>query len=249
VEENKKRFILYEYLVYFWKKKYYFIIVPLLTAILCVGIVYLLKHDSNYKVSTTVYVGSINLDTLTHPEILEFQYKDTNPTLDVSVPENDFLEFTLTGKNKTKLKDDIDSISKQALEGLDAQVKIRMEDISATSIKEAEDRVKSIKDSLEMYKDYLLSINEFTFEGSPFKYDKLADMEGEYTEALQEIDDKNNSFAFFEEPQKLGLEIQPPKTYWKESIIVGILVGLVLTFGLLMLMKYIEEARRHYKHD
>jgi capsular polysaccharide biosynthesis protein len=249
MEENKKRFILYEYLLYFWKKKYYFIMIPLLTAVLCMGIVYLLKHDSNYKVSTTVFVGSVNRDTLTHPKILEFQYKDINPSLDVSVPENDFLQFTLTGKNKTKLKEDIQSISKQALVGLDDHAKLRKEEISQPSIEEAKERVKSIKNSLEMYKEYLLSMNGFTFEGSPYKYDKLADMESEYANALQKVDDKNNSLAFFEEPKKLGVEIQPPKTYWKESIIVGILIGLVLTVGLLMLMKYIEEARRNYRHD
>jgi hypothetical protein len=247
MEENKKRFILYEYLLYFWKKKYYFIIVPLLTAVLCVGIVYLLKYDGNYKVTSTVFTGEVNNDELMDPQHLEHQFKKEYPSLDVRVPRNDYLEFTLTGKNKPQLKEDIETISRESYENLNKFAQERI-DASTVHLKQLEEQAEGLEVTLVNYKEDLLK-----FEGSSIEYEELAELISEqqdvYNETLQLAHRKRSDLVFFERPKKLGVEIQPPKTYWKESIIVGILIGLVLTVGLLMLMKYIEEARRNYRHD
>jgi hypothetical protein len=244
MEENKKRFILYEYLLYFWKKKYYFIIVPLLTAILCVGIVYLLKYDGDYRVTATVFTGALDYKhELTDTELLEDQYKDINSSTKVEIHPNDYLRFTLTGKNKDQLIEDSKEISNESYLNLlkDAQEKLKEVEEDKTEYKKLK---KDVQLLLNENKDNILDL-----EDSKGKYKVLAKLISEQNDILDELNDINNAIQFFEEPKKLGVEIQPPKTYWKESIIVGILIGLVLTVGLLMLMKYIEEARRNYRHD
>jgi hypothetical protein len=247
MEENKKRFILYEYLLYFWKKKYYFIMIPLLTAVLCVGIVYLLKYDGDYKVTATVFTGSVNTKELTDPQQLEFQYKEVNPSLKVSVPRNDYLQFTLTGKDKKQLNEDIETITNDSYRKLDDK-STDLINKSSVIIEKADKHAESLEVTIEKYKDDLLS-----FEGTSYEYEELAELISEqesiYFYSLELAHEKRNKLAFHEEPRKLDIEFQQSKTYWKESIIVGILIGLVLTVGLLMLMKYIEEARRNYRHD
>jgi hypothetical protein len=244
VEENKKRFILYEYLVYFWKKKFYFIIVPLLTAILSVGIVYLLKYDGNYKVTATVFTGALDYrHELTDTELLEKQYEKINTSIKVEVHPDNYLRFTLIGENKDQLIEDVKEISGKSYNALYKDAQDKLKDVNEKET-EYESLNADVKLILNEHKDNILSL-----EDSEDKYYALAELISAQTDILYTLNKIENAQDFFEEPQKLGLEIQPPKTYWKESTIVGILVGLVLTVGLLMLMKYIEEARRNYRHD
>ncbi len=233
--------------MFFWKKKHFFIIIPLITAILCAGIVYLIKHDSNIQVEKTVFIGSVNKEELKDKKHIEFDYKKHNDSLEVNVPRNDYVQFVLTGKDKDKLIKDLDLITSKYYEALNINVQNRF-DATNVYLDKLEKQSEGLNKLLKEYKQDLLS-----FEGTSLEYEALAQLineqENTYNEAIEIEHRKRGDLEFFEMPKEFGVEIQKPKTYWKESSIVGALIGFVLTIGLLILMKYIENARRNYKHD
>lgn len=243
--EEKNKYVLYEYLLYFWKKKWYFLIVPIITAVLIAGGVYLLKSNPAYTGKVLFYIGSINSQELSHPDNVMAKIDETglNNPVDAFVSEKGQIKFTIPGNSKEAVEADVNTIIQVFGDSLQESADIRIE-VTSERLATLDKRIEALRVNLKDYNEDLKNVY-------PEDYEALSDLIIETEEELTEIDERayklRSDIELFEQPKVLSQSVTKSNTYLKESIAVGILVGLVLTVLLLLLLKYLGDARRHYQ--
>ncbi|MDE3840178.1 hypothetical protein C0966_12560 [Bacillus methanolicus] len=247
--EEKKRYVLYEYLLYFWKKKWFFVIVPLITAVLVAGAVYFVKNDYKYTGQAIVFTGSIDARYLTNPKniMANAMEEGIKNELDVFVSEKGHVKFTMKGDSKSQVEAELKNVIKNYNEDLLENYQKRL-DASTVYLERLEESVVKKEKALDDYYQELESNNL-----SPAEYHDLTDLiietERQLAEEEKTAHRMRSDLAFFEKPKILSEEVYKSKTYIPEGIAVGVILGLVVTVALLMLLKYLGDARRHYDHD
>jgi uncharacterized protein involved in exopolysaccharide biosynthesis len=245
--EEKKKFVLYENLLYFWKRKWFFVIVPLITTILIAGTVYALKHDKKFTGVALVSTGSVDSKELTDPTSIGAKFKDIKDLSDVFVSEKGQVKFTINGKSRDAVSKDIDQITTRYNKELQNYAKKKL-GVSIPYLSALDERVKFLKDSIAMYNKKLDQGNLTTNQ-----FDEVNTLINTSLDAQTFSAERANKIRadvdLFENPKVLSVTVGPKKTYIPESIAIGIILGLVLTVALLMLLKYLGDARRYYKHD
>ncbi|WML46113.1 hypothetical protein [Neobacillus sp. PS3-40] len=243
--EEKKKFVLYEYLLYFWDRKWFFVIVPLITTILIAGTVYALKHDNKYTGVALIFTGSITTKDLTDPDNIKAKYKGIDP--DVFVTEKSQVKFTVNGSSQDEVQKNLDHITTSFSKELDKNAKMRLA-VSDASLEDLKDRVKTLKASLRMYHEKIDS-NQLPADRYANYSDLIIKSEDELTGAQTRVNEMSSDRVFFEKPKVLSENVHAKKTYLPESIAIGIILGILLTIALLMLLKYLGVAKKHYKRD
>jgi hypothetical protein len=244
--EEKKQFVLYEYLLYFWRKKWFFLIVPLITTIIVASAIYMLKVDKKYTGQMIVFTGSINLQDLTNDNNILSNFKDLNADLDIFVSEKGQVKFTIKGDSKDDVRQKLSHIEEVYIKDLKSQSDAQLKK-STDEQKEYEDKVDTLNDALDIYEDKLEE------DLSDAKHENISLIIIETLEELSHAETRVNKIKgdllFFEKPEVLFQTVHPTKTYLKESIAIGLILGVLLTVALLMLLKYLGVARRNYNHD
>jgi ribosome-associated translation inhibitor RaiA len=246
--EQKRKFILYEYLLYFWKRKWLFVIVPLITTILIASAIYVLKSNNQYTGTSIVFTGSINARELTDPNNIEAKYNKMIKGLDVFVTEKGLVKITVNGDSEDAVKNNLKMITKAYNNDLheNAEKRLDSSDDLATSL---EKRAKALEKSISLYKKKLEDE-----ELAQYQSDNLEGIliisEDELTSSLERANKIRGDILLFERPKVYSEpKVNPAKTYLPQSIAIGIVLGLVLTVALLMLLKYLGDARKYYKVD
>jgi hypothetical protein len=70
--------------------------------------------------------------------------------------------------------------------------------------------------------------------------------ESENTECLVTINRVKGDLSFLEKPVLVTSSVEQGKSYLKQSVAIGFVLGILLSFVILMLWKYIFDARRYY---
>ena len=247
--EDKKRFVLYEYLLYFWRRKWFFVIVPLITTILVAGAVYVFKNNPKYTGTALVSTGGVDKTSLTDDTYLADTYKEYKSLKDVIVPKKGLVKFTVQGDSENQVQKDLDDIVKDFKTKLLDNYNLRYKRSEQTQA-DFENRVKVLKDFTTLQEQ---RIENGTLAGSEYgdavQY-LLAANQTELTNAVQRVNSIKTDLLLFEKPKVLSVDkVHRTKTYLPEAIAIGIILGLVLTVALLMLLKYLGVARRYYEHD
>ena len=243
--ENKK-FVLYEYLVFFWKKKIFFLIIPLIFALLGLGASYLIPKDGKYLGNATIFTGSIKLKALTNPSNIIAQFgQDINGEIDAYVTSESYVKLKIYNDNKEQLEKDLEKMSTAIEKSLLDSYDLRY-DITNDSVVKAETKLTELRDVLRVAVDRLenASVEETKDLTSTIEW---TEMEIADTEA--KISRITGDLAFFEPPSVNRQEVTVVNTYKKELSAAGIILGVFATFLILMLWKYIIEARRYSNHD
>ncbi|MFE8701703.1 hypothetical protein ACFYKX_13950 [Cytobacillus sp. FJAT-54145] len=248
--EEKNKYVLYEYLLFFWKKKWFFLIIPAITTVLVVGAIYAFNNDKPYTGKLLFYTGSLDSQDLTHPNNIMAKFNgELKGTLDVFVSEKGQVKFTVKGDSQDEVESDMELVKQVYTTDLMANYQKRL-DASMVHLELLEERVPALEAIIEDYKEKLLSEEETL---APDELTSLSSLinetEEELTKAAERAHKMRGDIAFFEQPKVLSESVTKTKTYLKESIAVGVLLGLVLTVALLVLLKYLGFARRYYKHD
>ena len=98
---EQKKFVLYEHLLFLWKKKVFFIIFPLIFALLGFGATYLIPQEGKYVGTALIYKGSINLGELNLAESIITKYgSDVEGEIDLTTPVNKFIKIKITGDDE-----------------------------------------------------------------------------------------------------------------------------------------------------
>ncbi|MFD5850727.1 hypothetical protein AADC60_24820 [Cytobacillus pseudoceanisediminis] len=243
MSEDKKRFVLYEYLMYFWKRKHYFLIVPIITMLLAGGAVYFLKKDMPYTGQAVVYTGGVTSPDLTRENNIAARFPDEE-NLEIFVSSKQ-VKFTKIGNNADEVKENLEKVTRKYEEDLIENFEGRIE-ASEVYLKSLENRVIVLNKAIESYKQDLEKGLD------PDQYELVTNLwiesEKELSEAEATAHRMRSDIEFFEkeEPKILSENVTQSKTYFKEGAAIGLILGLVLTVLLLALMKYLSEGRRYY---
>ena len=243
MREEKKRFVLYEYLMYFWKRKHYFLIVPIITMLLVGGAVYFLKKDMPYTGQAVVYTGGVTSPDLTRENNIAARFADEED-LEIFVSSKQ-VKFIHKGETEKEVAGSLNKITETYKKELLANYNMRLEASSVYLNSLEEHRVPTLKNAIVNYKKELLD-NGLT----PTQYgdltDLIAETEEELSDAEATVHRMRSDLAFFEAPNILSETVTKSKTYLKEGAAIGLILGLLLTVLLLALMKYLSEGRRYY---
>ena len=119
---ENKTYRLYDSLEFFWKKKIWFIIIPVIVALLgYVGSMFIPK-DGEYVGKSTVFTGSVKLEALTNPEHIMTQYGEHfTGKAEVFVPTRSYIKTEVYGDTEEQVTKELTLFDEQLMEGLMAQ--------------------------------------------------------------------------------------------------------------------------------
>ncbi|HZG59646.1 MAG TPA: lipopolysaccharide biosynthesis protein [Anoxybacillus sp.] len=240
---EKQRFVLYEYLLYFWKKKMMFLIIPPIVVLLTFLGAKLVLDNEKYTGRALVFTGAVNLKGLTNPDNIVAQFPDVKNKLEVFVPEEKYVKFTLKGNDQKSVQQELDRIVTEYNKALQEHSQHRL-DTTNTYLNTLDERVKTLNEKIEHYNEKLDSAT-LTPEQIERTTDLLIVAEDELTETMEKANRIRSDLVFYEKPSVLSESVNPSKTYTKEIIAIGLVLGIFLTFILLVLMKYVFDARRY----
>ncbi|WP_053368292.1 hypothetical protein [Bacillus sp. FJAT-27245] len=243
---EQKKYVLYEYLSYFWKRKWLFVIIPLATAVLIAAAVYILKADSRgYIAEGKVFTGSVTDRELTDPDVIEAKYQDVKGLEPPFVSEKGKVKFTVKAKSKAEAEQVLDQVTKQYLSDLEKHANLRI-DITSEQLAVLQKRADVLESNLTFYNERVADENmDLTREKDYLEL--IGKSLDEQTRASDRANKMIGDIKLFSMPQILPYEIHQTKSYIPESLAIGIILGLILTVAILALMKYLSDARKFYK--
>ncbi|QFF98159.1 hypothetical protein PB01_04615 [Psychrobacillus glaciei] len=239
--ENKS-YRLYDSLEFFWNKKIWFIIIPIVVALLGFVGSMLIPKDGDYVGKSIVFTGSVKIEALTNPEHIMTMYgKHFTGNTDVFVPTRSYIKTETYGNNKEEVTKELNQFNDQLFGALmDQYNKI----IAGTEnyAKIQAERIETLKTAVEAYKGALASTDNVTVNNNYAMLLSAAEMD--LTNALATEQRVKNDILVYEKPNiAKATTVVKTKSYGLEGTIAGFIFGILITIFVLSLWKYILEAR------
>jgi len=241
---EKQRFVLYEYLLFFWKKKIWFVIIPPVMALVAFLGVQLVLNHAKYTGKAVVFTGSINVSDLTNPDNIMTKFPNVKNSVDVVVPEEKYVKITVKGDDEKSVQSDLHDIVTRYNQELQEHSQQRL-DVTNAYLNSLDERIKALQTSIDHYNEKLNS-SSLTPQQIESTTDLLVEAQNDLTKTMETANRIRSDLVFYEKPSVLSEAVAPSKSYAKESIASGLVFGVFLTFMFLILLKYVFDARRYY---
>ncbi|KZZ85022.1 hypothetical protein [Bacillus sp. SJS] len=243
----EKRDYLYEYLMYFWKKKWLIVGIPVVAAILAYGLS--IAVSKGYEGKANFYTSTTKSDYLTDPELLESVYQEKfGDKLKIEVLGQSKVEFSVKGKDKASVEDLLNKASEEYNAELLKEYNERYA-LTENKQKKYEKRLESVEKSYSVMSDKIQSDNgNLNSEELTILADAVSKEEKLISDYDDSIEGNKTDLLLFKEPKMLSKEVAKQDNNAKANAIVGFILGLFLTLLGLMLAKYIGDARRAEIH-
>ncbi|MBH0173796.1 hypothetical protein IHV09_09515 [Fictibacillus sp. 23RED33] len=240
--ENKERFVLYEYLSFFWKKKWLFVILPIVA--LLIGALLSMLQSANYTGKAIVYVGDVR-DISTDPEIIQSRYKDkvTKNSLEVKVDQKDLITILVKGDDREEIKKELNDVVKGLNSDLKAEAKL-MIDVTQVGIDQKTKKQELLSELIEAFIKQS-EAGDVDLEEQTRLLEYQYNLQ-EYSDSIQRMEE---DIKLFENPKTIDNEVTTDPKHLKTNMLLGFVAGIFLTIITLIVWKYIVNARRFYKHD
>ncbi|MEI4769563.1 hypothetical protein WAX74_07875 [Psychrobacillus sp. FJAT-51614] len=240
MSENKS-YRLYDSLEFFWRKKIWFIIIPLIVAVLGYFGSMLIPKDGDYVGKSTVFTGSVKLEALTNPDHIMAKYgQHFSGKSEVFVPTRSYIKAEVYGDNEETVEKELNQFNKQLLEALMTQHDRIISSTEAYATTQSE-RVKTLNTTIEAYKNALASTDNLTVINNYTTLLSAAEMD--LTNAMATVQRVKNDIIVFETPELAKTNVAKTKSYGVEGAVAGFVLGILLAIFILSLWKYILEAR------
>lgn len=243
VMTENKTYRLYDSLEFFWRKKVWFIIIPVIVALLgYVGTMFVPK-DGEYVGKSTVFTGSVKMEALTNPEHIMAKYGGHfTGKAEVFVPSRSYIKTEVFGDNEEEVRKELTLFNEQLMAGLMARNDKVIAGTETYALAQSA-RVKTLQEAIEQYKkalsnsDNLTEINNYTT--------LISQAEMDLTNAMATEQRVRNDIISYEKPA-LAHEpyVKKTKSYGAEGAVAGFILGILFTIFILVLWKYILDARR-----
>lgn len=239
---ENKTYRLYDSLEFFWKKKVWFIIIPVIVALLgYVGTMFIPK-DGEYVGKSTVFTGSVKLEALTNPEHIMAQYGGHfTGKAEVFVPSRSYIKTEVFGDNEEEVRKELTMFNEQLIAGLMAQ-NDKVIDGTQTYALSQSARIKTLQEGIESYKQALADTDNLTVINNYTTL--LSQAELELTNAMATEQRVRNDIIAYEKPALANAYVVKTKSYGAEGAVAGFVLGILFTIFILSLWKYILDARR-----
>lgn len=240
---EKRPFVLYEYLRFFWQRKWWFLVVPLATIVLTVIAGRLLLQGEKYTGKAVVFTGSIDVKELTDPKNIEAKFPEVK-NLDVVVPEEQYVQITVKGDDEQDVSRELKLVVSEYSQELKRHSQERI-DVTTKYLHALEERERALQQKVDYYSEQIQS-GRLNPEQLNDISDLLVESENNLTEVMERVNRIRGNLVFYEKPAVLSETVAKSKTYTGQLMAVGLVLGLFLTVVWLVLWKYILDARRYY---
>ncbi|MRX72164.1 hypothetical protein GJU40_08370 [Bacillus lacus] len=246
--ETGKRYALYEYLVFFWKKKWLLILIPVIAA----ALVYALSAfaASGYEGKAVFYTSSTKLDSLTSPEILKADLSQKlGHKIEADVLSKSRMRLSMSGGSEAEIEEAfsqaVEDYEKELLEDYRTRY-----DFTEENIGNAQDTLADAEEAYGIMIGVLRNSNEssLTEEFAELAEATALTLDNVSSERTK-IKNMSTDLLFFEEPRLISSEIEKNDSNALANSILTFVISLFLTVLGLMLAKYILDARRGQLHD
>lgn len=244
---EQKKFVLYEYLLFFWKKKWSFLIIPIIFALLGFAASYVISTDAKYTGNATVFTGSIKQKGLTNPDNIVANFGEgIDGEIDAFVSSDSYVKIKIKQDDREELEKDLTAMAER-IEGVLVKDYDFRKEVTETYLVELEAREKNLQASISAMEPIM---------ERDLPIDKYEDLTLSYTTSQSELSDTKaaiqrvrGDLAFFEKPDVIVNQVTQADTNKTELTIAGLILGVLFTLVFLIFWKYIIEARRYYNHD
>ncbi|WP_100374079.1 hypothetical protein [Bacillus sp. FJAT-45037] len=250
MDNQKKQFVLYEYLQFFYNKKIYFLILPLLG--LAIGAALTVLEDRMYEGEGMVFLGDIDNSQFTDPTLINVNDAYTELVPDgtnkiVSVPRASVISFKLIGEDPAVIKDGLENLTTKFEQDLLAIYNERYQ-ITERSIENTENLIESTRDSIALYEEKMAD-ESISIDLQEVYLELLYMTRDDINNYILRVGRMQTDLLFFEQPEKLTITVKQEPSYLIPNMIVGLALGLFMTLIALVLWKYIFDARRSVYRD
>ncbi|SEN38263.1 hypothetical protein [Lihuaxuella thermophila] len=153
-EHSEQRHLaLYEYLLFFWKKKKLLIMVPVVFVL--ATLLFSLFQKDVFVGKATVYVGGVTKDSTVNPDLIKAEYSEgmsaeLQSTFQVFSPGSGKISLQLSGENQQQVEKEIGRIANAYLGSLDRLYNQKYQ-LSSNYAKTLSKRIEELKKSIEFY--------------------------------------------------------------------------------------------------
>ncbi|ONK21033.1 hypothetical protein BLX87_24210 [Bacillus sp. VT-16-64] len=244
------RYVLYDYLKFFRKKFWVFIVIP----ILIIAALYFLKSNQKpyFQGESLIFTNQVSSKILSNPDLVRLKYKEEIPeelkeNLNVAVKSEGLVSFQLHGANEKEVKKALQQASKLFVKDLSTAYDEK-HSIKQRFVEDTQAKIDSIEQAITLYNDKLNQVNI-----SPKATESYAEIvlqqEKNLSKYKNEVLKVKQELADSESPQLVDVTT----TYVKgeslsiKYILMGIVIGLQVALVMLIFWKYIVDARAKQK--
>jgi len=244
---EQKNYPLYQMLSFYWKKKIWFIIIPVICALLGMLIATVWPKDEKYVGKSVIFTSSTRLHSLTNPnQILSKYGKHFTGDVDIFVPSSSYVQANIKNDDKEVIEKELkiynNALITDLLTQYEKQLNITKENIDILVTQNA-DLNSTIKKAQELFPK---EQNEMKME---YFSTIILTSELQLSNNIAKIQSKNNDLAFFEEPFLVSNEIEETPSFTIQWTVAGFILGIFLSFFIITLWQYICRARKDVQHD
>ncbi|WJQ00133.1 hypothetical protein QT234_16285 [Geobacillus stearothermophilus] len=148
---EKRPFVLYEYLRFFWQRKWRFLVVPLAAIVLTIIAGRLLLYGEKYTGKAVVFTGSIDVKELTDPKNIEARFPDVK-NLDIVVPEDQYVQITIKGDNEEEVSRELKRVVSEYSRELERHSQERI-NVTTKYLRALEARERALQRKVDYYSE------------------------------------------------------------------------------------------------
>lgn len=240
MSDGRDKFILYEYLMFFWRKKWVVLVLPLLGIL--IPIILGFVKEPPFVGNLTYYTGDIADDGLINQDLIKKDLPQGIKNKATVVKGEKTISFVSTSQNQNEIRDifsKVDSNYGKRLEGFaDKDLKLKKD-----SLKTLKSQRNNLKVSLNNYKEKI-DDPKFANDIKIGYFGLIPKMEKVVLDNDQAIYVQEDKILNYQKPEKVSMTIGHQNKFTKSNILVGFILGLFLSFCLVTLWKYILDAKR-----
>jgi capsular polysaccharide biosynthesis protein len=244
---EERRYPLYEYLQFFWKKKLLLLFIPIVFA--AIAALLSIMTAKGYEGTLIYYTSSIKTDQLTDPDMILEYYRSKYPEkeIDVNVVQKERVQFKVNGDNSEEVKKTLQDIASDYDARLMKEYNVR-KDKTEYDIETYKKRLAEADQSLKLIKKAVQKEESFTLESYSELLISLSNMEEQVLKLETKIKNMKTDLIFFEKPKQVTLTVEKEQNNAMANSIIAFALGVFFTILSLMLWKYILDARKAVHH-
>jgi capsular polysaccharide biosynthesis protein len=244
---EERRYPLYEYLQFFWKKKWLLLFIPISFAAIAALLSFMTAKG--YEGTLIYYTSSIKTDQLTDPDMILEYYRSKYPEkeIDVNVVQKERVQFKVNGDNSEEVKKTLQDIASDYDARLMKEYNVR-KDKTEYDIETYKKRLAEADQSLKLIKKAVQKEESFTLESYSELLISLSNMEEQVLKLETKIKNMKTDLIFFEKPKQVTLTVEKEQNNAMANSIIAFALGVFFTILSLMLWKYILDARKAVHH-
>lgn len=239
--QETEKYTFYEYLIFFWKKKWLIPIMPILLMIIA-GIIS--TQGKTYTGTSIVYVGSVTKETWLEPDLIQRELdKELKQELDYTITKGEKrTTLSIEGTDKKQVINSLKRVTNLYHQKVNAIYK-EMHRSKEDELNYSKKYLLELEESAQEYKNALKAPNIDTSMEARY-FDLLRENEKRKYEYLQKINEIEGELILLEEPRVLDTAVNDEGGNLKANLLIAAVFGLFLSVLLLILMKYMADARR-----